>query len=167
MSPKTYFADIPRKHVRRTCRATEAVELALNALGGQGGRELRLLCALWDNWRSVMGRELAELAFPLGHKNRVLLIGAEDAMAAQELSLQTPEMLERANAFMDSAFFEQIRVTLLQGQRPLTEKRRPRPVKPPVQPLPPRPPRLGALASAFAADSPAARAYAAYLRLFA
>ena len=52
---------------------------------------------LWQNWNMVMGEDLAPLARPLGHHRDMLLIGAEDAMLAQELHLMSGELLERVD----------------------------------------------------------------------
>lgn len=119
-----------------------------------------LLSQLWKNWSIVMG-PLADIAHPLGHRNGILLIGGDDPCAMQELSYAVPEILERANAFMDEGFFTKVELHLLMGQHSLrridtTE------VAPP--PPPARPPRLGQLE--LPPDSPLAAAYAAYVKLF-
>lgn len=77
------------------------------------------LVRLWQNWDMVMGPELAAIAWPLGHRGNILLVGGEDAMIMQELSLQTGEILERVNAFMDEALFTEVRVSLALGKNPL------------------------------------------------
>lgn len=40
-------------------------------------------------------------------------------MSMQELSLQSGEILERVNAFMEEAFFSEVRVSLALGKNPL------------------------------------------------
>jgi hypothetical protein len=145
------------KREKRLLPAGEAVQALLARLGGQDrGR----LCALWDNWNPVLG-PLSSLALPLGQENGVLLLGAEDSMVLQELTLQGPEILERVNAFMGSLFFLKVRVVLVQGRRPLNRK-----IPPPAfpAPQPARPPRLGGLS--LPQDSPAGRCYAAYVAMF-
>ena len=77
-----------------------SVMAGLGAAPGQGETRARLQ-QLWLNWGMVMGPELAPLARPMGHHRDVLLIGAEDAMLAQELHLMAGEMLERVNAVME------------------------------------------------------------------
>jgi hypothetical protein len=145
------------KREKRLRAAGEAVEAFLAQLGG---KERRHLCALWNNWDLVLG-PLAPLALPLGQEKGVLLLGAEDSMALQELVLQGPEILERVNAFMDGPFFLKVRVILAQGRPPLNRR-------PPAHPLPPpapaRPPRLGGLS--LPPDSPVGRCYAAYVARF-
>ena len=145
------------KREKRLRAAGEAMEAFL---AQRGGRERRRLCALWNDWDLVLG-PLASLALPLGQESGVLLLGAEDSMALQEISLQGPEILDRVNAFMDSPFFLKVRGVLIQRRLPLNRK-------PPARTLPPpapaRPPRLGGLS--LPPDSPAGRCYAAYVAMF-
>lgn len=128
----------------------------------------RHLVELWRNWSMVMGPDLAPLALPLGRRNEVLIVGGEDNLCLQELSFQTPEILERVNAFMDAPphapVFRRVELRLVMGQRPLH-------LPPDIQsrerfrPPPPRPARLGGHLSEMREDSPVARCYAAYLRM--
>lgn len=126
----------------------------------------RHLVELWRNWEMVMGPELASLAFPLGRRRDRLIVGGEDNMALQELSYQTPEILERVNAFMDAPpeapVFSRVDLRLLMGMRPLSL-----PPESPCRerPAPPRPADLGAYFSSMRPDSPVTRSYAACLRL--
>jgi len=149
-------------------RATLSLaEAALSALDRLGGAEQGRLAQLWRNWRMVMGQELADLAIPLGTRKGALLVGGEDAMALQELSFHIPEMLERANAFMDAERFDKIELRLagLDARTSLTGAHVPSGIRP-QQPLPPRPAKLGGLIGILPPDSPVGRCYAAYLRLF-
>ena len=123
--------------------------------------EQPLLDQLWKNWELVMGPDIAPLACPIGHRNGILIVGGEDSYALQELSYAVPEILMRANAFMDALFFHKVELHLLMGKEDLRSVG--------VTPVPPpprlqRPPRLGRLN--LPADSPAAAAYAAYVRMF-
>ena len=155
-----------KKFIRREWRVRSAGDAVTSLLSAYGGKEARHLAALWENWNMVMGEGIACLGFPLGHKEHTLTIGAEDSMALQELSMQSVEILERANAFMDSIFFKQIKVILMQGQRALTQQRPRRPshyIKPPN---PPRPPRLGSLLGKLDPNSPVTQCYKAYLALY-
>ncbi len=100
-----------------------------------------LLGELWKNWDIVMG-SFATMAHPLGHRNDILIIGCDDSCIMQELTYAVPEMLERANAFMNADFFRRMEFQLLmdkdamQGMN-ITES--------PVPPFPQKPPRLGCL----------------------
>ena len=124
----------------------------------------RHLARLWQHWDMVMGTELATLAIPLGVRQHSLLVGGEDAMALQELSLMAGEILERVNAFMGNAHFNEVRVSLPQGKVDL--RACPPPDSPPpatASPLPWGPPLTGSLLGVSTMDSPAARCYAAYV----
>ena len=124
----------------------------------------RHLTRLWQHWDMVMGAELATLAIPLGVRQHSLLIGGEDAMALQELSLMAEEILERANAFMGTAHFSEVRVSLPQGKPDLRACPHPdTPFPAAAPPLPWGPPLTGDLLGAFSPDNPAARCYAAYV----
>ena len=109
-----------------------------------------------------MGPELAPLAWPLGEHKGVLLIGGEDAMAMQDLVMLRDEILERANAFMDKAFFTDVHVSLSLGKRPLDGLAPP----PPRERVSGKLPKLdGSALQGADPDSPAARCYAAFLAL--
>lgn len=119
------------------------------------------LTQLWNNWSMVMGAALAPVAHPLGHREGILLVGAEDHFLMQELSYCVPEILERVNAFMDEPFFQKVELHLLGDRIPLDEIR---PTT--LLPLPPpeRPKALGELQ--LDPDSPIGRCYAAYIKVF-
>ena len=120
------------------------------------------LTSLWRHWSMVMGPELAPLAWPLGERKGVLLVGGEDAMAMQELVMMRDEMLERANAFMDERIFTEVHVSLSLGKRPLDGLTPP----PTRERVPKILPKLDGSALRWAdPDSPAARCYAAFLNL--
>lgn len=145
------------KREGRAKAAPEAVRALFASLGGQ--HQARLV-ELWRHWRMVMGEDITPLARPLGHKDRTLLVGAEDGMAMQELSLLAEEMRDRANAFMGNEFFSKVRVSLPQGKPDLARERRERPE--PEAPPPPVPAASGDLLGVLPPDSPVGRCYAAY-----
>ena len=122
--------------------------------------QLRLM-HLWENWSMVMGADLAALAWPLGHKGSILLVGGEDPMAMQELQFQTAEILERVNAFMEEDFFSAVKVSSCMGKRPLDVPLPPEPLYLPQEDCP-RP--SGRLLGTMRPDSPVARAYARFAR---
>ena len=119
------------------------------------------LARLWQHWSMVMGPELAPLAWPLGERKGVLLVGGEDAMAMQELVMMRDEILERVNAFMDEGFFTEVHVSLSLGKRPLDA------LTPPASERTPKilPKLDGSALRGADPDSPAAVCYAAFLRL--
>jgi hypothetical protein len=140
---------------RKLVSAREAVERLLRRYP----RKARL-ARLWQCWSMVMGPELAPLAWPLGERKGVLLIGGEDAMVMQELAMMREEILERANAFMDDRVFTDVHVSLSMGKHPLDELTPP----PPRERAPKILPRLdGSALRGADPDSPAARCYAAFL----
>lgn len=140
----------------------QGLSALLDSLGA--GSPVARLTQLWKNWDHVMGPELAELAFPLGHRRSILIVGGSDNLALQELSFQTEEILERANAFMGEPFFERVELQLGLGRTPLglsdgiqpSSRRRPAPEKPAG---------LTGSFQNFDPDSPVGRAYLACLRL--
>ncbi len=144
--------------------ALRSIREALSAfLDKQGGEQLHLT-RLWEHWDMVMGRELAALGSPLGHRKDVLLLAAEDPMAAQDLVMQTQEILERANAFMDGPFFARVQVEQTMGRPDLAKPVRAAP--PPPAPPPRRPENLGGLVGVLDPSSPVGRCYMEYIRYF-
>ena len=139
---------------------------ALSAfLTKRGGEEHSRLTMLWEHWEMVMGTELASLAIPLGHKKETLRLAAEDSMAAQDIVMQSCEILERVNAFMNETYFSRIQVELVMGRNDLSHKLPELRPKPPEYRAP-KPEDLGALHGSFDPDSPVTRCYEAYLRYF-
>lgn len=152
------------KRTRRVQSLNEALEAFFSRHKGRGNLRLP---HLWENWPMVMGDPLWRVALPLGVQDRILLIGAEDNMLMHELSFHTPEILDRANAFMDEAYFERVRLELLRGRLPLYPPLTARPASEPGRaPSRPRPPDLGKLSARIDPESPVGRAYASYLRSF-
>lgn len=138
-------------------------ELLPDVLAGMGGDPLRMrLVQLWRHWEMVLGPELAPLARPLGHHKDTLLIGAEDAMLMQELHLQSGEILERVNAFMEGPFFAAVKVSLCFQRTELDNI-----VAPTPRPLPAaeRPQLTGSALEGMRADSAVARCYARFVAL--
>ena len=148
---------------RDNSKETPVRSLADALLRGMGGSDRALLVRLWQHWDMVLGPELAALALPLGHRDGLLLLGAEDSMTLQEVSLLAPEILERVNAFMDSPFFRAASCSLLQHKRPLntlgTLLQRPA-----MLVHEPPPPLHGQHLAQMRPDSPVARCYARFLR---
>ena len=144
-----------------------SVLAGLGAAPGQGEGRARLQ-QLWLNWEMVMGPDLAPLARPMGHHRELLLIGAEDAMLAQELHLMADEMLERVNAFMEQPFFSAIKVSLLMGKAGLDKaatRKTASAHKPAHRARAPEPLCAdGVYLEAMDPASPVARAYARFIR---
>lgn len=155
---RSVFARLAKRE-KRACPAADALFALFDRLGG---RERAALNRLWTDWETVMGPGIASLSHPLGHNDDVLLVGADDAMAMQELSLLSQEILERANEHMGEAFFARVTVRLMQGRPDLARPRR--------APAPPRPRplytprRVGRHLGSFDPDSPVTRCYEAHVK---
>ena len=137
----------------------------LDTLGGEAAAERRLLFRLWENWSMVMGPMLAELAVPLGHRGKSLLVGGEDNLVLQDLAFMREELLERVNAFMDSPRFDRVELHLVMARHRLDAAPA---IQSPTRPrlLPERPPAFtGNPLEGVDPDSPVARCHAAYIRL--
>lgn len=152
-----------RSRRRRTEQAEELARRYLQSMSARAGcpEQLRLV-ELWRNWHLVMGEEISSLCVPVGHKQRRLEVAAEDSMAMQELMYLGHEMVHRANAFMEEAFFEDVKVSLTAGRKGLA------PTSWQDEEAPVRPQRFvpanatGKLLKTMDPDSPVARCYRAW-----
>ncbi|MDD2966340.1 MAG: DUF721 domain-containing protein [Desulfovibrionaceae bacterium] len=149
------------KAQRQRNQAQPAARVLDALMAAWGCPEQMRLMHLWENWGMVMGADLAALAWPLGHKGRVLLVGGEDPMAMQELQFQTEEILERVNAFMEEDYFSAVKVSSSMGKRPLDV---PLPCEPVYCPQEEGERPSGRLLGTMRPDSPVARAYARFAR---
>lgn len=155
----------PASRSQRVLALRSASDALTDFLAKRGGAEHARLTLLWEHWTMVMGRDLSSLGVPLGHKKDVLVIAAEDSMAAQDMAMQAGEVLERANAFMRGPYFSRIQVELVMGRNDLSR------AMPPLRPRPgdykpKRPADLGGLAGKLDPASPVTPCYEAYLRYF-
>ncbi len=125
-----------------------------------GCPEQAVLVELWRNWPVVMGEEIAAFCLPLGHRDHRLEVGCEDSMAMQELQYYRQEIMERANSFMEEAYFTDIKVELVLNQKPLWADEAPE-VSQPARPLGNA---VGTYLKDMDPDSPIARCYRAYCR---
>ncbi|MGN0009325.1 MAG: DUF721 domain-containing protein [Desulfovibrionaceae bacterium] len=156
------YASLNGTPLPRRCKHPWAARILLeNVLRGMGMRDQSALRPLWEHWDMAMG-PLAGMAWPLGHRERTLLIGGEDAMMLQELHFLKAEILERANGFLGRKYFLDAHVSLLLGRRPLNV--------PPAPPAPQRrhrqelPPPSGKYLAQMDPASPVTRAYARFVR---
>lgn len=155
----------PAPRSQRVNAPQSITDALVSFMGKRGGFERLHLTRLWEHWEMVMGEELAALAKPLGHKKDILLLAAEDSMAAQDLAMQASEVLERVNSFMNAPSFSRIQVELTMGRRDLAG------TPPSVRSAPPeyrisRPENLGALSGKLDPGSPVTQCYEAYLQYF-
>jgi len=113
---------------------------------------------LWRNWDRVVGEDVAALGRPLGHRDRVLLVGAEDHAAQQELVYWSPVILAVVHEFLGRECFDKVQVDLLMGRAPLDCVAAEKPGAGSTVPVPAG---LGGLTGRMNKDSPVARCYAA------
>jgi predicted nucleic acid-binding Zn ribbon protein len=106
-----------RQREGKICHVSEAVEALFARLGRPRQGRLNML---WRQWDELMGEDLALLGRPLGQKDGVLRIGADDAAALQELALRGEEILEKANAFMQEDVFREVSARLARGRTDLS-----------------------------------------------
>ncbi len=153
-----------RNFNRRTRVLTPSSELTrrfLDKLAALVGcPEQGVLVELWRNWPLVMGEEIAALCLPLGHREHRLEVGCEDSMALQELSYLRPEIVERANSFMEKEYFTDVKVTLVLDRKALWEQGRAQ--ARPAAPAPVQGTCEGTYLDEMDPDSPVARAYRAF-----
>ena len=93
----------------------DAILILLKSMGGS--RERSKFSGLWEDWDSAVGEELASVARPAGHRGRALLLGAEDAMAMQEIQARSEEILERVNAYLGEDYFLKVKAGLAAPER--------------------------------------------------
>jgi len=159
-----------KKRLEKRSLASERADSAafahlLEVLAG-GDAMRREFCELWRNWKLVMGGDIAAMAVPLGHRDRRLLVGAEDGMAMTELGFLREEIVARANAFFERPWVRECQIQALQGRkgldRPLDEDGWEVPPAPAPAPAD-RP--TGRWLSEMDPDSPVARCYRAFAGL--
>lgn len=128
------------------------------------------LVAVWQTWPEIIGPDLAKLVKPLGHYERTLVLGVEDAVVMQEASFQAPWILQAVNAFLGDHFFDKIRFNLIGGRTPLDAVSKSLPARSgrdcPTHPARQRPQELGALRSDFFTIAALERCYRTYVGVF-
>jgi Protein of unknown function (DUF721). len=149
----------PGRESRHRKLTTESLLRTLGYRDKKGGLKL---VRLWREWENVVGADVAELARPLGHREGALVLFAEDAIAAQQLTYYAPEILERVNSFLEQEVFDKVRFELLNGRIPLGVHQRPVAEASPAPPVAPK--EVGGLLDKIDLESPVGRAYLAYLR---
>jgi hypothetical protein len=149
----------PRQRKLRT--TGEAIGSVISALDGTNNMAMP---KLWKAWPELMGPDLSEMAKPLGHRKRTLILAADDPVVVQELSYFAQEIVERVNSFLGQEVFDKILFELLNGRVPLDgyELKRPEFNDPELK----KPRKLGGLKDKFDPDQPVGRCYLKYLRLF-
>lgn len=121
------------------------------------------LVRLWKAWDELMG-EMADMARPLGHRGRKLILAAEDPIVVQEATFLAPLILETVNTFFGEEVFDKVLFELLNGRVPLggqSTETRPEPLMKYKKPS-----ALGALNDTLDPDSAIGKCYRAYQKIF-
>lgn len=160
---KKHFSLEYNKRILRMSSIKEQIETFLLDLSS--GSEEKLLVELWRNWSMVMGPYLEGIAYPLGRREKTLIVGGEDTMALQELAYMKEELLERVNAFMDRTFFDKVDLQLCMGRqlvykKQVSQRNIPRKLKIPRQHAAEQSDSL-----VLDSNSPISRCYKTYLRM--
>ena len=124
------------------------------------------LAQMWSNWSEIIGsEELADMIKPLGHRQRTLILGAEDSIVIQEMNFFVPQLLDKVNDFLGQSFFDKIRFELLKGRTPLNQSIL-APTKHRYRCSLKKPQNLGNLLDKLPKDSPVYKCYKKYVNLF-
>ncbi len=155
-----------RRHYNKKGRANRLTRLSrelprmLERMDTNGSLQL---VRLWRAWDDLMG-DMADMARPLGHRGKKLILAAEDPIVVQEASYLAPLILETVNNYFGEEVFDKVLFELLNGRVPLGRQRA---AARPVQPLKyKKPSALGALNDKLDPDSAIGRCYRAYQKIF-
>jgi hypothetical protein len=149
-----------RERQRRTCSVSEA----LNRVLGTPEAALELAIArLWRHWPELLGPDMAGMIRPLGHRKETMVLGATNSMVMQEFSFFAQTILDKANDFLGTAYFQKVTIELMAGRPALDES-----LLPPAPPAPKaaRPDPIGNLLPCMDPSSPVTACYRAYVRHF-
>lgn len=141
-----------------------AAELLAVFLGRPEARQACRVVDMYRVWPEVVGGELAEHARPLGHRDGILRLGAEDPVAMQEMTFAVPEILARVNAWLGQNVFDKVQFDLIGTRVSLDAPQAARPVF--YAPKPARPDHLGGLVGKLDTSTPVGRCYEKYVRFF-
>ncbi len=148
------------KRQKKLCHVQEALDLVLQ--GPDVHLELAI-ARLWRHWLEIVGPDKAAMVRPLGRRKTTMILGATNSMVMQEFSFWGAEVLARANEFLGTAYFQQVRLELMDGRPGLDQ---PLLTNPPAQPQVSRPEPLGNLLPCMDSSSPVTRCYHAYVQYF-
>ena len=145
-------------------KKARSVSEALNSVLGSPESALELAIArLWRHWPEILGSEMAAMIRPLGHRKETMLLGATNSMVMQEFSYFAQTILDKANAFLGNAYFQEVKIELMAGRPALDESLLP---KIPPPPKAPEPDILGNLLPCMDPSSPVTSCYRAYVKHF-
>ncbi len=148
------------KREKKVLSASEALGTVL----GTPEAALELAIArLWRHWPEILGPEIAAMIRPLGHRQDSMLLGATNSMVMQEFSYFAQTILDKANAFLGTAYFQKVQIELMAG-RPALDESLLAQFPPRLRPL--GPDVLGNLLPCMDPSSPVTSCYRAYVRHF-
>lgn len=113
-----------------------------------------------------MGSPITDLGFPIETKGKNIIMGTENPMAMQELSMLAPTILHRANSFLGEKIFS--KVVFTQGERPphLSQGSGGPPLLSQQPTMPPPPKNFGQKLSQFSDDSLVSQCYRALYQAY-
>ena len=146
---------------KKVCSVSDA--LSTTVLGTPEAALELAIARLWRHWPEVLGAEIAAMIRPLGHRKESMLLGATNSMVMQEFSYFAQTILDKANAFLGTAYFQKVQIELMAGRPALDES-----LLPTIPPRPeaPRPDILGNLLPCMDPSSPVTSCYRAYVKHF-
>lgn len=126
---------------------------------GDPGIQKRLV--LWTQWEKIMGSPIIDLGFPIETKGKNIIMGAQNSMAMQELSMLAPTILHRANTFLGERLFT--KVVFMQVNEPKAQRIGTPPASPvlPESGMPTPPKNFGHKLDDFSDDSLVSQCYRA------
>lgn len=149
-----------RERQRKICAMDEALKLALDS--PEAALELAI-ARLWRHWAEIIDPEMAEQVRPLGRRKTTMLLGATNSMVMQEFVFLAPEILEKANNFLGTGYFQEAKLELMSGRPSLDHSLLP---APPPKPAALRPDPLGNLLPCMDPSSPVTACYRTYVKHF-
>lgn len=147
----------------RTKKARSVAEAIHSVLGTPEAALELAIARTWRHWPQILGPDIASMVRPLGHRQGTMLLGATNSMVMQEFSYFAQTILDKANAFLGTAYFQKVQIELMAGRPALDESLLP--------PIPPRPTAqapdpIGNLLPCMDPSSPVTSCYRAYVRHF-
>ncbi|MDE7469777.1 MAG: DUF721 domain-containing protein [Desulfovibrionaceae bacterium] len=68
----------------------------------------RKLFPLWKQWDSIVGEPIISYIYPIGTKQKHLIVGTHDSSSFQEMHYYKPMLLESVNSFLEHEYFTDV-----------------------------------------------------------
>lgn len=151
-----------RKKEFRAYSVLSVADAFQNMVERKGDPSIEKRLQLWSQWDTIMGSPVIDLGFPIETKGKSIIMGAENALAMQELSMLSPTILNRVNSFLGETN-AYTRVVLTQANHPprlaMSVKKQAATTQPDTMPPPPK--GFGHRLDNFSDDSIVSRCYRA------